>query len=453
MSVGVRLLACCINESINTFDVANKDATLIGLQLAGAVNDFETGFVYSVPCLASLPTACLNTGRMVYIEDIGEYRYSTGVEWSNNFSSELSNFSAWTWGANNTGQLGDISTISSNSPVSVMGSFIDWCQVSAGDCHSLGLKTDGTIWAWGFNTTGQLGDNTTSNRSSPVLVAGGFTDWCYISSGKFHNVALTQTGVAWAWGCNSFGRLGDNTLADSSSPVSVAGVSNWFRVSSGGSHNLGLRVTDTVWSWGFNGNGELGDGTTDSKSSPVSIIGGFTDWCAISAGGNHSLAIRFNGTAWAWGLNSSGQLGDGTTTNQSSPVSVIGGFTDWCQMGSGCIHSLGIRSNGTLWSWGENISSQLGNGSAISSSSPVSVIGGFTNWCQASAGFNHSLAVRTDGSIWTWGSNLCNQLGLGVSDSINRSSPVSITGNLTNWCQVAAGSNHNIALKSSTGFI
>jgi len=141
----------------------------------------------------------------------------------------------------------------------------------------------------------------------------------------------------------------------------------------------------------------LGDNTTIAKSSPVSVVGGFSDWCQVSINGNHTLALRRNGTAWAWGINSAnGPLGDGTTTCRSSPVSVVGGFTDWCQVSAGQRHSLGIRMNGTLWAWGHSCRGQLGNNDSTSGSckiSPVSVVGGFTNWWKVTSGGDTSFAI------------------------------------------------------------
>jgi alpha-tubulin suppressor-like RCC1 family protein len=135
-----------------------------------------------------------------------------------------------------------------------------------------------------------------------------------------------------------------------------------------------------LWGWGYNGKGQLGDNTTVNKSSPVSVIGGFTNWCQLSAGSKHSLGVRTNGTAWAWGYNNNGQLGDNTTTNTSSPVSVIGGFTDWCQVSGAYQASFGLRTNGTAWAWGRNTYGTLGDNSTSGKSSPVSIAGGFTDW-------------------------------------------------------------------------
>jgi alpha-tubulin suppressor-like RCC1 family protein len=165
-------------------------------------------------------------------------------------------------------------------------------------------------------------------------------------------------------------------------------------ISLGEDHSLVLTTNGRVYAWGSNSVGQLGDGTITSRTSPRAVAGGFTDWCQVSAGGCHSLGVRTNGTAWAWGQSTNGKLGTGIGGNTSSPVSVVGGFTDWCQVSAGDTHSLGLRQNGTLWAWGSNCCGELGDGTIVSRSSPVSVIGGIASWCHVSTGScNTSIAI------------------------------------------------------------
>jgi alpha-tubulin suppressor-like RCC1 family protein len=417
------------------------------------------GFVKSVACVASLPAAADNKGRMIYVEDVCSYRISDGTQWTNDFTSTFSviSSSSYAWGINLYGRLGDDSTISRSSPVSVVGGFTDWCQVSAGGSHSLGVRTNGTAWGWGGNGGGRLGDNSTISRRSPVSVVGGFTDWCQVLAADAHSLGIRTNCTVWSWGCNGYGRLGDNngTVASRSSPVSVVGgFTDWCQVSASVHHSLGVRTNGTAWAWGRNNCGQLGDnnGTVASRSSPVSVVGGFTDWCQVSAGYRHSLGVRTNGTAWGWGMNSQGQLGNNNAIIRSSPVSIVGGFTDWCQVSAGGAHSLGVRSNGTAWAWGCNGQGRFGdnNGAVAYRSSPVSVAGGFTDWCQVSAGFAHSLGVRTNGTAWAWGFNSNGRLGDNNNVVQSRSSPVGVAGGFTDWCQVAAGYGHNLGITATT---
>jgi alpha-tubulin suppressor-like RCC1 family protein len=269
-----------------------------------------------------------------------------------------------------------------------------WTAVSAGWNTAGAIRSDGIVFTWGLNNYGQIGDGSTVSKSSPVSVVGGFLDWCQVSAGDFYSLAVRQNGTAWAWGFNNLGQLGDNTVVSKSSPVSVVGgFTDWCQISAGNSQSLAVRQNGTAWAWGNGASGQLGDNTVVNKSSPVLVVGGFTDWCQISAGGTHSLGVRQNGTAWAWGAGSYGRLGDNTVVNKSSPVSVVGGFTNWCQVAAGATHSLGVRTNGTAWAWGSGSNGKLGDNTTVSKSSPVSVAGGFCDWCQVSAGSDHSLGI------------------------------------------------------------
>ena len=417
--------------------------TLDQQYVSKAIKLLELGAVEYVDAFSQLPPVADNVGRLYYVAYDGLY-WSTGEYWLP--IVQTSEDTTWAWGCNGNGRLGNLTTTDQSSPVSVVGGFADWCQISAGESHNLALRSTGTSWAWGCNNAGQLGDGTATSRSSPVSVTGGFSDWCQVEAGGSHSLAIRANGTAWAWGCNGAGRLGDGTTTGRSSPVSVVGgFSDWCQVSAGSSHSLALRTNGTAWAWGSNSCGLLGNCTTTDSSSPVSVVGGFTDWCQISAGRYQSHALRTNGTAWSWGRNTGGYLGDGTNTNRSSPVSVVGGFSDWCQISAGIRHSLAIRTNGTAWAWGCN-GSKLGDGTTTGRSSPVSVVGGFSDWCQVSAG-DLSVGLRTDGTAWAWGTNGTGQLGDGTTTG--RNSPVSVVGGFSDWCQISAGFAHSLAIRSN----
>ena len=348
--------------------------------------------------------------------------------------------SIYSWGINSCGQLGDGTAANKSSPVSVIGGYTDWCQISMSR-QSLAVRTNGTAWGWGRANYGILGNNCTTDRSSPVLIVGGFTDWCQVSAGHNHSLGVRTNGTAWGWGVKDSGEIGDNqTAVNRSSPVSVVGgFTDWCQVATGQNHSLGVRTNGTAWGWGQGGQGRLGNNSTANVSSPVSVVGGFTDWCQVSGGYKFSLGVRQNGTAWAWGYNAQGRLGDNSTGSVSSPVSVVGGITDWCQVSAGYHHSLALRTNGTAWAWGQNCYGRLGDNTTDNKSSPVSVVGGFTNWCQVSGGYRHSAGVRQNGTAWGWGLNDNGQVG-DNNPGNNRSSPVSVVGGFTNWCQISAAS-------------
>ena len=442
-----------IQDDINNFNTSSTALDL--LELAAQTKSTTTNRIVKVADVNALPDLAndaIDPGTIIFVESIkipvvaGVGRW-TGLD-NRNLRVDRFCVSSWAWGRGTYGILGN-GTTNRSSPISVVGGFTDWCQVEAGFSHSLGVRTNGTLWAWGCNSLGQLGDNTTVSKSSPVSVVGGFTDWCQVSAGQTHNLGVRTNGTVWAWGCNSLGQLGDNTTVSKSSPVSVVGgFTDWCQVSTGKYHSLGLRSNGTAWTWGSNASVVLGtnEPATASKSSPVSVVGGFTDWCQVSAGQAHNLGLRTNGTLWSWGTSFGGVLGDNNSViNRSSPVSVVGGFTDWCRVSAGQNHNLGVRTNGTLWAWGFNACGPLGDNTTVSKSSPVSVIGGFTDWCHVSAGYSHSLGVRTNGTAWAWGSNGCGILGDGTTAS--KSSPVSVVGGFTDWCQVSANICHSIGLR------
>jgi alpha-tubulin suppressor-like RCC1 family protein len=426
-----------LQESID-----NAASTVDFLTLSQALEKLNLGQIRTVATYSLLPAVATNEGLLVWVTADERLYWSTGSAWYSIVTDNRSQI--WSWGSNASGRLGDNTTTSRSSPVSVVGGFSDWCQVSAGCVSTAAIRTNGTVWAWGQN---RLGDGSNLCASSPVSVVGGFSDWCQVSAGAGHIVAVRTAGSTWAWGFGGSGELGNGDASNTLSPVSVVGgFTNWCQASAGTGFTLALRSSGSAWAWGCNFRGQLGDNTTTNTSSPVSVVGGFSDWCQVTAGYAHSVAVRSGGSAWAWGFNSSslsGALGDGTTTNRSSPVSVVGGFIDWCQVSAGGNHTMALRIAGSAWAWGNNSGGRLGNNATTSTSSPVSVVGGFTNWCQVSANA-HSLAVRTSGSAWAWGANNCGQLG--DCTLTNRSSPVSVVGGFTNWCQVSAGNAHSVGL-------
>ena len=377
------------------------------------------------------------------------------------------NIIAYAWGRNSSGQLGDGTTVNKSSPVTVIGGITNWSQISTGiftsggyaapggTYHSLGSTTDGIAYAWGNNSSGQLGDGTTVNRSSPVTVIGGITNWSQTSAGSSFNLGITTDGIAYAWGRNVDGGLGDGTTINRSSPVTViGGITNWSQVSAGYDHSLGLTDTGVAYAWGGNNQGSLGNGEGGYgtyRSSPVTVAGGLT-WSQVSAGGDFCLGVTTDGIAYAWGDNYDGTLGNGEEgfgTHQSSPVTVIGGITNWSQVSAGSFHSLGVTDDGIAYAWGFSNNGLLGNGTGYSfesQSSPVTVIGGITNWSQVSAGDDHSLGLTDTGVAYAWGGN--NQGSLGDDTTANRSSPVTVIGGITNWTQLSGGQS-SLGLASS----
>jgi alpha-tubulin suppressor-like RCC1 family protein len=296
------------------------------------------------------------------------------------------NNTLWSWGRNLTGSpgnfragmLGHNDTINRSSPVQV-GALTNWYQVAAGDVHSLAVKTDGTLWSWGGNYRSELGFYTSGqSRSSPIQV-GASSDWYQVSGGLNFSVAIKTDGTLWSWGFRSYGRLGDNygSFNTVNSPTQRGSLTDWHQVSAGDTHCAAIKTDGTLWAWGRNLFGAVGDDTTEDMSSPVQI-GSLTNWAQVESGQNNSFAVKTDGTLWAWGVNSSGssgQLGLGDVANRSSPVQV-GALTNWAQVSGGTTTTSAVKTDGTLWAWGNDV---LGDNTTVSKSSPIQ-IGALTNW-------------------------------------------------------------------------
>ncbi|MGI4866411.1 MAG: hypothetical protein ACRYFZ_20970 [Janthinobacterium lividum] len=307
--------------------------------------------------------------------------------------------------------------------------------LDAGDTHTVAVRPEGTLRAWGDNAFGQLGNGTTNDSSVPVQV-GTATNWVSATAGELHTAAVKDDGTLWSWGDNGSGQLGDGTNIRRSSPGRVGTATNWVSVVAGSNHTVAVRADGTLWAWGRNSDGQLGDGSTTQRTSPVQV-GTATNWVSASAGQAHTVALRADGTLWAWGSNTSGQLGSGSTTSSSVPVQV-GTATNWASVTAGYLHTAAVRTDGTLWAWGSNIYGQLGNGSSTNSPSPVQVATGM-NWVSVDGGQTHTAAVRADGTLWAWGGNTSGQLGNGSTTS--SSVPVQV-GTATPWNSVSAGRGH-----------
>jgi hypothetical protein len=302
----------------------------------------------------------------------------------------------WTWGSNATyGQLGDNTVAAKSSPVQTIAFGTNWKQVSAGYQSTAAIKTDGTLWLWGNNTYGNLGDNTTVRKSSPIQTIAGGTNWKQVACGYRHTAAIKADGTLWCWGYNAYGALGNNTITNRSSPVqTVTGETNWKQVSGGQYHSAAIKNDGTLWCWGYNNAGQLGDNTTAHKSSPVQTTAYGTNWKQVYSGAYHCTAIKTDGTLWAWG-NNSGTLGDNTISNKSSPVQTIAFGTNWKQVSGGTYHTAAIKTDGTLWCWGWNDDGELGDNTATNSySSPVQTILYGQNWKSVACGYRHTAVIK-----------------------------------------------------------
>jgi len=371
------------------------------------------------------------------------YVDSTGVDLGKQFVEEdylisvypnlIPNFKSaglFSCGENTYGQLGNSSTSITNSLGETTAKGTNWKNVSAGRSFALGIKTDGTLWTWGRNQFGQLGNTSTIDRSSPIQVTG--TTWMKSAAGETHSAAVKTDGTLWTWGYNTTGQLGDETTTHRSSPVQTkAAGTNWLDVACGLYHVVAIKTDGTLWGWGRNLNGELGDDTRTNKSSPVQTKALGTNWKQVSCGSDHTMAIKYDGTLWGWGSNTNGRLGDNTTTSKSSPVQVVGSSTNWKQVSCGQTHTAAVKTDGTLWCWGDNNVGQLGDNSTTHRSSPVQTVTSGTNWNSVSGGYRMTSAIKTDGTLWVWGVGANGSLG--TNDFTHRSSPLQTASYGNTW--------------------
>ncbi len=308
-----------------------------------------------------------------------------------------------------------------------------------GKGHSVALKDDGTIWTWGSNTKGQLGSGGAipgTNTKVPgqlTTISGAIA----VSGGFEHTVALMPDGTVWTWGANSYGQLGDGTTTDSSSPVQVASLTDVVSVASGSYHNLALKADGTLWAWGRNNLNQIMSGG-GNKLTPVQL--GITNVSGLAPGANHSIVLKTDNTVWGWGYNTSGQLGNGSTTNASSPVQVTG-LSNIASVAAGGSHSVAISKTGTIYTWGQNTNGQLGDGTTTNRNTAYALTG-LTNGAKAVCGLTYTKILTASGDVWGCGSNAQAQIGVGVTGG-NYTSPVQITG-LSGILDIGTGDHHGL---------
>jgi alpha-tubulin suppressor-like RCC1 family protein len=401
------------------------------------------------------------TSKLSPVTILGQNKTFCKVSAGGDFSVAIDkNGRAWGWGRNDLGQLGTNSTIATNvarpgqiTPVSVAGAIKTFCRITGGGQpgigFSLAIDKNGRAWAWGNNGNGQLGDNTTVGKFTPVSVAGAVKTFCDIKNGvnQSFGIALDKNGRIWGWGINGNGQLGDNTNVSKRTPVSVLGAAKTFcKIAAGGFHTAAIDKNGRMWCWGNNSNGQLGVNSTVivSVATPLSVVGTAKTFCHVSAGNNHTLAIDKNGLVWAWGFNNTGQLADGESADSLTPKSIIGQVKTFCKIAAGNGPSLAIDKNGRLWGWGFNGNGAVGNDTVVPPRTPVLIAGTAKTFCEVTSGNSHTLAIEKNGRVWAWGLNTNLQLAnLYVTSVLT---PVSVVGAIKTFCQIKCGGTHTIGL-------
>ena len=357
----------------------------------------------------------------------------------------------WTWGANFNGKLGigEANDLRALTPVEVHGAgntgfFNSVKAIMGGEIHNVALKSDGTVWCWGWNAFGQLGNGTTNDSWVPIqaglTATPPMTNVVKLGGRPYFTLAEKADGTIWAWGMNQFGQMGNGTLTPfgsppNSVPVMVSNsapggpINGALQITCGYQFGAALATNGTVWIWGSGSHGEQGTGAVTANYIPVQVPG-LTNITQISAGWFHILARKSDGTVWAWGNNSSGEVGDGTTNNDFTPARVLN-VSNIVAVSGGDSHSSALATDGTIWKWGRNDVGELGINSADTNAHPLPVKiltdkfgNGFSNVVMMAARDYHNIAVKADGSVWMWGANDQGQCGDGTQNDAWHPVPV-----------------------------
>ncbi len=380
----------------------------------------------------------------------------------------------WAWGYNNYGQLGNgANMVNSPTPAQTV-KLSGVTMVRAGTNFSVALRNDGTAWTWGVNHLGQLGTSSANETcgaadtllpcSRTPLQVSGLDGLVAVAAGDRHALALKRDGTVWTWGYNPYGQLGatsqetcelaDTALPCSRRPLQVAGLSGVTAVGAGSRHSLAVKSDGTVWAWGLNSFGQLGTASNDTCSgAPCSAtpiqVAGLSGGTALAAGHDYSLVVKSDGTVWAWGFNSLGQLGTGATTNADTPAQVAG-LTGVKEVAAGQDHSLALKNDGTVWAWGSNEFGDLGTGPTNNMSTPV-LVAGLSDVVAVAAGEDHSLAAKADGTLWAWGLNNIGQLGMASREACSGGTTVcsttpQVVSGVGGVVAVGVGGRHSLAV-------
>jgi alpha-tubulin suppressor-like RCC1 family protein len=346
------------------------------------------------------------------------------------------------WGENNRGQLGSGSQASSNTPTSVAGGGT-WLAVTGGNERTCGLKADGAAWCWGANGRGDLGDGQPGQKLTPFRSDD--DSWEAIAGGANHACGIDTDGAMWCWGINLFGTVGDGSRFDRQSPAFLGTPNNWTITTAGFDHSCGLRSTSEAYCWGSNALGQLGLGAGTGDADEPTQVGG-AEWLSIAAGQLHTCAIKTSGNLFCWGNNGNFQSGPGG--GQVYLPQQVDGASDWKSLALGDFHSCGIKGNGFILCWGTNGDGQLGQGTTTgSSSAPLLINSGFSDWKSISAAGNTTCAIRGTGLLYCWGSNFFGQIGNGSGAAIF-SDPTPVLDAVVNWKSVAVGFSHVCATRT-----
>ena len=339
----------------------------------------------------------------------------------------------------------EIITETGEIPIKVKVNALYWKNAKCGANHTIALKSDGTIWGWGYNQNGELGDGTKINRLNAVQESTKSREWKKLDAGGWFSIAIKNDKSLWAWGHNDNAQFGDGSdifiNSSSSTPIKVSSIKKWSDISAGTNHVLALQDDSTLWAWGSNIEGQIGNNDTSMVHTPFKVDG---TWRTISAGENYSMAIDSDKKLWGWGDNGFGELGLGSTISKHTPTAVEG--SGWSNLATGDYHTLAIK-NGKFFGWGMNGYGELTNNSDGTDEVHQPKEINFDSVKKICAGSNYTLAIKKDGTLWGWGNNQYAQLGI---DSWNNTKiPTQEATKSNHWTDIDCGTIHSVAIKDN----
>lgn len=358
------------------------------------------------------------------------------------------NGKAWCWGLNSSGELGTGDFICYSTPVAVKGINRTFCKIAGGATACYALDKNGLLWGWGAVVSAAALAQRNLYFSSPVSFLGNKKTFCAVNGYQVAFLGLDKYGQIWGWGDNGDGSAGVNSLLPVYSPTKISGVAKTFCKIGGGVSAGGAAAIDQygqIWGWGYNTTGLVGNNSTANTSTPVSVCGTKKTFCEIANCGSFwKIALDKYGQIWGWGYNTQGQIGDNSTIAKSTPVAICGIKKTFCQIAGGLRVSRAIDQYGQIWSWGRNTNGIIGNNSFLNYCTPVSVCGARKTFCKIGSSYLSSYAIDQYGKIWSWGGNTYGELG--DNTVVSKSTPIAIVGSTKTFCEIGAGQSYAIAI-------
>ena len=351
------------------------------------------------------------------------------------------------WGNNGFGQLGDGTTTQRTSPTP-FAELPNWNTVAAGDSSTCATGTDATLWCWGLNNAGQLGDGTQDGHKSPHEVTTPSTDWDTVGAGHWFACATTTLDDLWCWGDNVNGQLGDGTTTRRFSPVQIGPSGVWTSVAPGYAHTCAVDWLSQLWCWGENDEGQVGNGASGADVLTPTLVAGSASWDSVAAGDGHTCGLRTDGTLWCWGDGDFGKLGQGVNLANSTTPLQVGSASDWEAVEAGDDHVCGVTTGGDLWCWGRSTKGQVGNGTAGVSVLAPAQIGSGTTWLSVELGREHSCATSAGDDLWCWGDASRGRLAQPSGGASYFTTPMQVPGP-TNWSAVTSGAEHGCGITAN----